>query len=152
MTDIDAAPAGSPATTPAHGPTMLPISEAAPRLGLSPIALRSRVRRGSVHSRRGNAGQLLVEVPAGSPATAPTRAKPHAGAIAGEDADAYRDEIEEWRTAAFAARLAAAVAAAERDAAKAAHAGEVAALRELIADMRAQLAESRRPWWRRLIG
>jgi hypothetical protein len=53
---------------------LLPVSEGASRLGLSPLALRARVRRGSIPSRRGNAGQILVEVPANAAA--------HAGKIA----------------------------------------------------------------------
>ena len=43
---------------------LLPLAEAASRLGLHPSALRSRVRRGNVTAKRGNAGQLLVEVTA----------------------------------------------------------------------------------------
>ena len=41
---------------------LLSITEAAGRLGVHPSALRSRVRRGSVAAKRGNSGQLLVEV------------------------------------------------------------------------------------------
>jgi hypothetical protein len=47
----------------------LPISEAAPRLGLTVDGLRSRVRRGLITSRKGNDGRLLVAVSMDSAAT-----------------------------------------------------------------------------------
>ena len=52
----------------ATSPTVvLPLAEAASRLGLHPAALRSRVRRGAATARRGNNGRLLVEVTADAP-------------------------------------------------------------------------------------
>jgi hypothetical protein len=47
----------------------LPISEAAPRLGLTVDGLRSRIRRGLVTPKKGNDGRLLVAVSMDSPAT-----------------------------------------------------------------------------------
>jgi hypothetical protein len=43
---------------------LLPLAEAAPRLGLHPSALRSRIRRGLVTAKKGNDKRILVEVPA----------------------------------------------------------------------------------------
>src|SRR5688572_3991061 len=47
----------------------LPISEAAPRLGVTVDGLRSRIRRGLVTPKKGNDGRLLVAVSMDSTAT-----------------------------------------------------------------------------------
>jgi hypothetical protein len=52
-----------------------------------------------------------------------------------------RDEVERWRTT-----------AEERGMALAKAEGENTVLRELVDELKAQLAEARRPWWRRLLG
>ena len=71
--------------------------------------------------------------------------------------------MEEWRAAAEEARLEAAVAAAERDGAKATAAAEIEAMRRqteaelaakdaLVTELRTMLAEARKPFWRRWVG
>ena len=40
----------------------LTVAKAAPRLGLTPDGLRSRIKRGQISARRGNDGRLLVGV------------------------------------------------------------------------------------------
>jgi hypothetical protein len=42
----------------------LTIAEAASRLGLSPFGVRSRIKRGTLRTRKGNHGRVLVAMPA----------------------------------------------------------------------------------------
>ena len=63
-----------------------------------------------------------------------------------------RWEVEELREELQEARLALAVAVAERHAADEIRKAEVAALRELADRLTAELAAARRPWWRKLLG
>ncbi len=74
-----------------------------------------------------------------------------------------RLEADYWRDHAEQQTLARATAAARLEAAERAHAAELAALRHqietevttrntVLAELRAQLADARRPWWRRLVG
>jgi hypothetical protein len=144
MTDSDAAET-----------VLLPISEAASRLGLSTIALRSRVRRGSIPSRRGNAGQILVEVPA--------NAATHAGKVAGTSADAV--VLADLEAEVDALRRELAHAQGERDAASAIAAAKVEAAERIVAELRAdrdretaradrfeaELAQARKGWLERLL-
>ena len=53
-----------PPTTPT---VLVSTAEAAARLGLTPAGVRSRVRRGALGARHGDAGHLLVELPAEAP-------------------------------------------------------------------------------------
>jgi hypothetical protein len=69
--------------------TWLPISEAAPRLGMTVDGLRSRIRRGLVTPRKGNDGRLLVPVSTN-------------GAVTGHDRsvdtlDGHGDALDELR-------------------------------------------------------
>lgn len=136
--------------TAASATVLLPISEAAPRLRLHPSALRSRIRRGVMEARRGNAGQFLVEVPADAQPAPDTPMASAEDELALEN-DALRRELE-------AARLALVRAEGERDTAAATADARVEAAERLIAELRAmleanraELAEARRPWWRRLL-
>ena len=135
---------------------LLPVSEAASRLGLSPIAVRSRVRRGSLPSRRGNTGQILVEVPA--------HAAAHTGKVAGTSADASAGTFAGTSTAAEleveidALRRELAYAQGERDASAAIAAAKVEAAERIIGELRAErdrlaaeLANARKGWLERVL-
>ena len=159
-------PAASEAAESRTAGPLMTLAEAAAELGRPKEALRAMIRRGKLKAVRGNSGQYLVELPSdrgqlpGHPmrGRAAIREEAAAKATAAHDQAAaaraaeLEEVVEEWRAAAEEVRLAAAVAAAERDAAKAAATAESAGLREMIAELRAQLADARRPWWRRLVG
>ena len=134
-----------------QSPPWLPLGEAAQRLGITVDALRSKVRRGLVEHRKGNDGRIMVAVTGEAP--------PSQGLVDLDELAEARAEVERWRTLAEErgielARAEERVTATERVAA-----AEVAAKEELIQELRkisgslrAELAEARRPWWRRLIG
>ena len=120
--------------TAAASSVLLPISDAAPRLHLHPSALRSRIRRGVIQARRGNAGQFLVEVPANA------QPAPEIAVVSPEDDLALavavlRRELE-------AARLALIRAEGERDTTTAAV--KIEAAKRVIAELRIMLSEARR--------
>jgi chromosome segregation ATPase len=134
---------------------MLPLAEAAQRLGRSREAVRSLIRRGRLATVRGNDGKVLVAVPT-ELAEAADRSRPE-------------DDLADLRERAHEAELAQAEAEAELkvrleqlDALKAELAtrqeqlvelkGELAAARAEVAQLKVELAEARRPWWRRWIG
>ena len=137
----------------------LTLTEAAQRSGLAREAIRARARRKLIPSQRGNRGELLVQLPADLLAEAGQgMAAPLAGEVAGLSA-AMADllaEVAELREK--LARLEAeqgmakAVAVAEQAAAVAEANSKAAALRELVDELKQQLAESRRLWWQRLLG
>ena len=147
MTNID-----DVATSPA---LLLPLAEAASRLGLHQAALRSRIRRGLVTAKKGNDRRLLVEVPAD--------AQPrHDVAMASPDVE-LAAEVAELRErlarAEAAVETAKAVAEARMEAALASADGRVSAaraeakaVRELCDRLTAELLDARRPWWRRMLG
>ena len=112
---------------------LLPLAEAAPRLGLHPAARRSRICRGAVKARKGNDGRLLVEIPADARAV-------HDAASASPD-DELAAELDYLRGE-LMHTLERAARAEER----------AAAVRELADRLTAELAEARRPWWRRWVG
>jgi hypothetical protein len=104
------------------------VSEAARRLGISPRAIRGRILRRTIEWKAaGNAGRLVLvrsrDVVANDPGDDP-----------GYILDQLREELMESKIEAARAE--------ER----------AAALRELVDELRAELAAARRPWWRRLIG
>jgi hypothetical protein len=139
-------------------PPRLPLAETAARLGKSVDAVRAMIRRGKLATQRGNDGRLLVSVPP-KLAQAAGEARPGdgeagdqsgLGARLGEDGAATRllverdealAEADHWREKAHLAELAQARAEAAAEAKDA-----------LIEELRAMLAEARRPWWRRLLG
>ena len=151
---------------PDEATTVLPMAEAASRLGVSVDAVRSRVRRGHLETRRGNDGKTLVLLPkslldktrdearldsddADDEAVSVSREE-LARALA--DRDRARDEAEIWRTKAEAARLDAARAEAQLEAERGAAEDRVAARNAVIEELRAELARLRLPFWRRWIG
>jgi hypothetical protein len=132
----------------------LSIAAAARRLGVSPRAIRSRVERGTIRWKpAGNTGKL-VWVPSGEAA---------AGGPEEDELELLQAELAELREAATELRVALARAEERANAAKAVAAAEVAAaksevaardqlaaeLRGLMRALRQELAEARRPWWRR---
>jgi hypothetical protein len=144
---------------PNPSPTLLlSLAEAASRLGLHPSALRSRIRRGAVTAKRGNAGQLLIEVPANArPPSDEAAASPSSpeGEL-GLEIDQLRRELEATRLAVAKADgerdVAVARLTAERAAATATAAAKVDAAERIIAELRAELARLRLPFWRRWLG
>src|SRR3954470_325261 len=136
-------------------PPMIPLAEAAVLAGRHPEALRSMIRRGQLTARRDNRRGWLVALP--QPAEQPDG--PVADrAMAGQD-DALaelREEVAGLREALARSEAgrdtAAALARAEGEARTAKAEAEVAALRELVAELRVMLAAARRPFWRRWVG
>jgi hypothetical protein len=166
------------------------LDEASSLTGLSREAIRSRVRRSYLASRRGNHGELMVQVPpkllakleearrsrnllvhlgqTGGDLPGPTgltaadqggdqrsRTGDQGGDLPGPTASDrgqqmadLREELARLKGEAEGRRIA---AAAELAAAEAIRRAEVTALRELVDRLTAELKESRRPWWRRLI-
>jgi hypothetical protein len=145
----------------------LSLTEAAARTGRDREAIRARARRGLIPYRQGNRGQWLVQLPADLMA-APNTAEHAAEADLVADLQAEVAELRlalaraeaarDTAKAAAVAEMAAEVAEARREAAVAtakfeererAHAAEVTAVREFVAELRALLADARRPWWQR---
>ena len=129
----------TPDETALSPPVLLPLAEAASRLGLHPSALRSRIRRGLVTARKGNDGRILVEV-----------------AVSPEDE--LRAELDFMRGQLEDARVVAAKAVAERDAAVATSVAKVEAAERVITELRAtldgvrrELEQARRPLLLRLV-
>jgi hypothetical protein len=133
------------------GPTnWVTISEAAPRLGLTPFGVRSRIRRGTLRTKPGNDGRRFVGIPADhlagcSLSNSTGNSKDHSADHLNEHEAAT--EVEHWRTAAETARVAAAKAE-----------GECIALRAQVTDLKgerdrlaAELALARKGWLERLI-
>ena len=148
----------------------LSLTEAAAVSGLAREAIRARVRRGLITARKGNRGELMVQLSAGLVAEV---GQGEAAAMAGLVADPTAEvaelrqalarataEVDTARAVAVAGvDTAKAVAEARVEAARDAAAArvsaakvEVAALRELADRLTAELARPRRPWWSRLIG
>jgi hypothetical protein len=136
----------------------LTLTEAAQRSGFPRETVRSRARRGLIPSRKGNRGELLVQLTTVMTASdhgtnaAPTTVMTtpdHGQATVIADLTAEVTELRE-RLATVSAELTAArtVAAAE----VAAKAEIIDELRRQLEHERQQLIELRRPWWRRLMG
>jgi hypothetical protein len=129
---------------PAGERPLMTLREAAAATGRPPEAIRAMIRRGRLLARKNNAGRFLIDLPPDlirpdpAPAAAGTAAAD--GRLAGLEV-----AVEEWRAAAEEARLEAAVAAAENRLLR----EERARDQERIGRLEAELAEARRPWWRR---
>ena len=141
---------------------LISLAEAARRTGRHPEALRALVRRGRPTARRGNDGRLLLrldDLPADLPEPAATGQWPgERPDLAWQLAD-LETLVGELRDELLGAKLGIGRLEAERDTASALGEArvatvraEVAAKEELIAELRAMLADARRPWWRRLMG
>jgi hypothetical protein len=119
----------------------LSLTEAARQTGLDREAIRSRVRRGLVPSRKNNRGELLVQLPA-ELVTELDRAP-------AEDVTGLRAAVADLSAEVTELRVELADAKATARVAEAAVATEVAARERYIAQLEALLAEARKPWWRR---
>jgi len=152
---------------------LMTLAEAAAAIGRAPESVRTMIRRGKLKATKGNDGRWLVAVPVamrrqpGQPVngaadgdpTALDRAVGHGDRLAGSAADSLIDrlteleavtddlrlEVEHWRARAEQDALVRVRAEGRLEAVERAHAAEVAALRELVAELR-------RPWWRRWLG
>ena len=138
------------------GTHWLPISEAAPRLGMTVDGLRSRIRRGLVTPRKGNDGRLLVPVSADRLPTVHDQSADVS--TDASEAPELLDEVVELRVA--LARAEERLHAAEQRAAEArallekreADLGAAVAREQARADrLEAELAEAKKPVLVRLI-
>jgi hypothetical protein len=125
----------------------LTLTEAAQRSGFPRETVRSRARRGLIPSRKGNRGELLVQLTTVMTASdhgtnaAPTTVMTtpdHGQATVIADLTAEVTELRE-RLATVSAELTA-------------KAEIIDELRRQLEHERQQLIELRRPWWQRLIG
>jgi hypothetical protein len=139
--DAPGAPGGPPG-----GGEWLTVAAAARRLGINPRSIRGRIARGTLTWKpNGNVGKLVLVPPAGGPDGEPGGgpAAVPAGGPGGEalELDFLREELADARVAAARAeeRALALRELVDRE-------------REISRELRAELAEARRPWWRRLIG
>ena len=132
----------------ADDPPWLTLSEAAVRSGLHRDAIRSRARRGLIPSRHDNRGQWLVQLPA--------EAMTMDGQANGHDVDrevtTLNEPVADLQAEVAELRVALARAEADRDAARTVAKAEVAARDEVVGELRAMLADARRPWRRRWVG
>jgi hypothetical protein len=159
----------------------LTLTEAATLSGRHIDALRAMARRGRIERRKNNAGQWVVRLPeswpqagmAGALGNAPSDSGNALGGAQGDDSGTgealaeLREEAAELRVALARAESRAeamtAVAKGEVEAVKRVAAAEVESMREqlqagvaarnaVIADLRAELARLRLPFWRRWLG
>ena len=158
--DEQEAPAGRlelPVGQPAEA---VSVPVAARRLGRSPDAIRSAIRRGKLSGRVGNNGKWLVFLPAGA-AGASDVDQPETGALRRStdsqqlEIDRLRAELEQERRLS-ADRMAAAddrlATIAELRERVGRLEGEAAGHAALVDELRASLAWARLPWWRKLFG
>lgn len=137
---------------------------AASRLGKSPDAIRSAIRRGKLSARKGNDGDWLVFLPPAEAVEADslqqaldrTTAELQQAMRQSVDRQATVDELRERiRYLEASAEHAAALLLRSTDRAARAE-GEATALRDALADLSrrldvatAELTDARRPWWQR---
>jgi hypothetical protein len=122
-------------------PPWLTMTEAAAQTGLHRDAIRSRARRGLIPTRRGNRGQVLVQLTAAAMAT-PGQDDDHDLAVVVADLQAEVTDLRE----------ALARAEATRDAAMTTAKATLEAKDILVAELQKMLEDARRPWWRRWMG
>jgi excisionase family DNA binding protein len=141
-----------------EGGRWLPVDEAAKLLGISPDAVRKRIRRGKLEARQGNDGLLRALIPSDvllDKDGTPPDTSGHVLDSLGQE----RTETERWRALAEERGMALAHAGGELAAGQRTE----AALRELVEELRTQVSRERgrrreaeaklaRPWWRRLLG
>ncbi len=121
----------------------LTVAAAARRLGVSPRAIRGRIRRGTISTKaNGNAGKLVLVRPGDVSADGPEDDP-------GDERELLREELAEARVtiARLEERVEAARAVAVADVATAR--AELEARERYMAQLEAMLAEARKPWWSR---
>ena len=128
------------------------LSEAAERTGRHIDAVRSLVRRKRLPARKGNGGQWLVQLPAELLTQRDQVNDLGAGTSSDEVIMGLMAEVAELREALARAEAEAHTARDTAGARVAAVRAEVDAKDALIAELKAMLAEARRPWWRRWMG
>jgi hypothetical protein len=135
----------------------LSLAEAAIRLGKSVDAVRAMIRRGKLQVIRGNDGRLLVTVP---PSLVLETDEADDQSRLGEvealsrlqaELDEAKAEIDHWRQAAHEAELKQVRAEGERDTAQAAARSDAEAKDALLTELKAMLADARRPWLARVL-
>ena len=137
------------ATTNADDATLwLHVEEAAARLGIRPAALRTRIARGQHPHRKDNRGRLLVPVSA----ALALPSSDEDGHRQNEEVERLRQRVEDLTASLHDVQLTLAKAEAATEIVKVKAEAEVTAQRELVAELRAMLAEARRPFWRRWVG
>src|SRR3954453_19167035 len=140
----------------------LTYAELGNRLGITPDGARLRAKRMERQGRwqvgPGNDGRSRVWLPADDlpehpPERTPDRPDggPNIAELTAEIAE-LRAHVADVAEASAAARLDAAVARGERDVAVATASAKVDAAERVIAELRAMLADARRPFWRRWLG
>ncbi len=122
-------------------PPWLTMTEVAAQTGLHRDAIRSRARRGLIPTRRGNRGQVLVQLTTAAMAT-PGQDDDHDLAVVVTDLQAEVTDLRE----------ALARAEATRDAAMTTAKATLEAKDILVAELQKMLEDARRPWWRRWMG
>ena len=159
---------------------LVTLAEAAALTGRSLVAVRAALRRDldrpederRLRARKNNTGEWLIAMPADWRRQAATYAGQqggHAPAVNAVQADQAADEtlalagrlgvleeamagrLADLQRGLAAAHVALAKAEGERDAAQAVALAKEQAAERLIAELRAQLTEARRPWWARLV-
>jgi hypothetical protein len=144
------------ATDQAIEPPWLTLAEASARTGRHIDALRTMVRRGKLERQKGNAGQWLVKLPPGGLARSDRGDDLAVDPDLTEVVAELREEVTELRVALARAEAGhdamLARARAEGDARAARAEAEAVAQRELAAELRKLLDDTRRPWWRRWVG
>jgi chromosome segregation ATPase len=134
-----------------ESPTWLPLNEASRRLGITIDALRSRVRRELIESRKGNDGRIVVRV-SGQSVTGHDATHDQPDDRLRQELTEARAEADHWRTQAEQARNEATAYKARLDGKD----DVIAGMREQLDRERARAdrleEELRRPWWRRLLG
>jgi hypothetical protein len=125
---------------PEEGGEWLSVAAAARRLGVSPRAVRSRIERSTIRWRpAGNSGKL-VWLTSGE-----TSAEPSGDEAAEDELAVLRLELADAREKLTAALVAAARAEGEAGALRDSRDRE----RDLVRELRQELLDARKPWWRR---
>jgi hypothetical protein len=135
-----------------HAPVWMPLNEAALRLGVSTEAVRARIRRGQLESRRNNAGRVMVLVSAPTPAEQSTVDDRTTIERLRSELDDARADADHWRTLAEQRAVEVATAKGEVAAAEARAEAQAEAHGRIALELREALEWHRRPWWRRLLG
>jgi hypothetical protein len=126
----------------------LTLSEAAAQSGRHIGALRSMVRRKSLPARKGNGGAWLVQLPDELQANPDALTGSAGGSASSPIGSPYGDAMAELlaEVAELRDQLGRAIGRAE---------GQerlITQLQDDLAHARAELAQARRPWWRKLLG